>query len=92
MSCRARERVDDVLTEGRASEARVARGDLEDPLVFDAVRMRLLEIGEAIKDLEPALLDRKPQVPWRDVARLRDYLAHRSTPSKANGSSSIYLV
>ena len=54
--------------------------------------MRLLEIGEAIKDLEPALLDRKPQVPWRDVARLRDYLAHRSTPSKANGSSSIYLV
>jgi uncharacterized protein with HEPN domain len=37
---------------------------------------RLLVIGEAVKALPPDLLARQPQVPWREIARLRDLLAH----------------
>lgn len=34
-----------------ALDAHVRRGDLTDGLVFDAVRVRLIEIGEAVKQL-----------------------------------------
>jgi uncharacterized protein with HEPN domain len=50
---------------------------LDDGLVFDAVRIRLLEIGEAVKALPPALLDTQPGIPWRQIARMGDHLAHR---------------
>lgn len=40
------------------------RGDLSDGLIFDAVRIRLLEIGEAVKALPVALLDAEPTIPW----------------------------
>ena len=53
------------------------RGGLEDGLVFDAVRVRLIEIGESVKDIDPELLATEPEVPWRDVAGMRDHLAHR---------------
>jgi uncharacterized protein with HEPN domain len=53
------------------------RGDLSDGLVFDAVRIRLLEIGEAVKALPAGLLDSQPGIPWRQIARMRDHLAHR---------------
>jgi len=39
--------------------------------------MRLLEIGEAVKDVSATLKDGEPHIPWRDVARMRDHLAHR---------------
>jgi uncharacterized protein with HEPN domain len=45
--------------------------------VFDAVRARLIEIGEAVKDVAPDLLLHQPQIPWRQVAAMRDQLAHR---------------
>jgi uncharacterized protein with HEPN domain len=44
---------------------------------IDAVRIRLLEIGEAVKALPPELLATQPSIPWRQVARMRDHLAHR---------------
>jgi uncharacterized protein with HEPN domain len=50
---------------------------LDDGLVFDAVRVRLIEIGEAVKDIDPATLASEPAIPWRDVAGMRDQLAHR---------------
>lgn len=53
------------------------RGDLNDGLVYDAVRVRLIEIGEAVKGISPELLDREPDIPWRAIARMRDHLAHR---------------
>ena len=46
-------------------------------LIFDAVRIRLLEIGEAVKALPDDLLATQPAVPWRQIARMRDHLAHR---------------
>jgi uncharacterized protein with HEPN domain len=60
-----------------AMERARASGDDDDELMaFDALLYRLLVIGEAIKALPPELLDREPDVPWREVARLRDLLAH----------------
>lgn len=38
---------------------------------------RLIEIGEAIKAVDPELLGRAPEVPWREIARMRDHLTHR---------------
>ncbi len=45
--------------------------------MFDAVRVRLIEIGEAIKDIDGELLAREVDVPWQDIARMRDHLTHR---------------
>ena len=45
--------------------------------MFDAVRVRLIEIGEAVKAIDPALLAHEPDVPWIDVAAMRNHLAHR---------------
>jgi uncharacterized protein with HEPN domain len=69
------ERLDDI----RAAIAAIdlERGTLSDGLVYDAVRVRLIEIGEAVKDLDPALLVSEPTVPWGAVAGMRDHLAHR---------------
>ena len=53
------------------------RGSLSDGLIFDAVRLRLIEIGEAVKRLSPALLSSEPDLPWEEIAGMRDRLAHR---------------
>jgi uncharacterized protein with HEPN domain len=46
-------------------------------MVFDAVRVRLIEIGEAVKALPEEMLDREPGLPWSEIARMRDQLSHR---------------
>lgn len=71
------QRLDDVLGAAAAIDSHLQRGALADGLVFDAVRVRLIEIGEAIKDIDPDLLAHEPGVPWRDIAGMRDHLAHR---------------
>lgn len=53
------------------------RTRLDDGLVFDAVRIRFLEIGEAVKAVSPQVLAQEPSIPWRQVTGLRDVLAHR---------------
>jgi uncharacterized protein with HEPN domain len=60
-----------------AIEAHVGRGDLSDGLIFDAVRVRLIEIGGAVKALPKELLQSEPDLPWAEIARMRDRLAHR---------------
>lgn len=73
---RPEERLRDILDAVAAIEAYLARGTLSDAMVLDAVRMRLVEIGEAVKALPPDLLAAEPDIPWRDVAGARDWLAH----------------
>lgn len=60
-----------------AIDAHLARGGIEDGLVFDAVRIRLVEIGEAVKSIDPTMLATEADVPWRAIAAMRDHLAHR---------------
>jgi uncharacterized protein with HEPN domain len=70
-------RLGDIVDAIAAIRDHLARGDLHDGLVYDAVRVRLIEIGEAVKGLDPDLLDEAPGVPWKEIARMRDHLAHR---------------
>jgi uncharacterized protein with HEPN domain len=57
---------------------RAEADDAEDEaqFAFDALLYRLLVIGEAVKAIPAELLAQHPQVPWREIARLRDLLAH----------------
>lgn len=89
MSRRDADRLQDILDALDAIASHVARGDLSDGLVFDAVRVRLIEIGEAIKAISPTLLETEPTQPWSNIARMRDRLAHRyfdTTHSQVSGT------
>lgn len=77
MSRRDRQRLEDVLAAISAIAEHLQRGSLRDGLVFDAVRVRLIEIGEAVKALPASLLASEDQIVWADIARMRDLLAHR---------------
>lgn len=70
-------RLADVVAAIDAIQAHLSRGDLSDGLVYDAVRLRLIEVGEAVKGLSADVRDREPEVPWSAIARMRDQLAHR---------------
>ncbi len=77
MSRQDGDRLDDITAAIDAIRSHVERGPLADILVSDAVRIRLLEIGEAVKALPEELTSSEPDIPWRQVARMRDRLAHR---------------
>ena len=77
MSYRERQQLADIQAAIDAIRAHLQRGDLTDGLVFDAVRIRLLEIGEAVKALPDELLATQPAIPWQQIARMRDHLASR---------------
>lgn len=47
-----------------------------DQRTIDAVVRNLEIIGEAVKSLPPSLLDRRPDIPWRKIARFRDVIVH----------------
>jgi uncharacterized protein with HEPN domain len=77
VSYRERQRLADIQAAIDAIRSHLRRGDLSDGLVSDAVRIRLLEIGEAVKALPTDLLSSQPAIPWSQIARMRDHLAHR---------------
>ena len=76
MTRRDEERLDDIAVAIAAIESHLRRGDISDGLVFDAVRVRLIEIGEAMKQISPDLLATETSVPWQSVAGMRDRLTH----------------
>ena len=47
----ARERLDDIQAACSAIADYLARDGADDDIVFDAIRVRLIEIGEAVKDI-----------------------------------------
>jgi predicted nucleotidyltransferase len=50
--------------------------DAEDILGV-SVDVGTVEVGEAVKAISPELLARVPDVPWREIARMRAHLTHR---------------
>ena len=77
MSRRPIERLDDIQAATEAISAHLERGGLDDGLVFDAVRVRLIEIGEAVRGLDEDVRALEPEIPWVDIAAMRNHLAHR---------------
>ena len=77
MTYRDRQRLNDISVAIETIHSHLRRGNLSDGLVFDAVRIRLLEIGEAVKALPEKMLASEPTIPWSQIARMRDHLAHR---------------
>lgn len=69
------DRLDDIAVAIDAIRAHVQRAPLSDTLVSDAVRVRLLEIGEAVKALSRELTRSEPGISWRQIARMRARLA-----------------
>ena len=62
MSYRVRQRLADIQAAVNAIRSHLQRGDLPDGLIFGAVRIRLLEIGEAVKALPDDLLATQPSI------------------------------
>ena len=77
MSRPDRARLGDIRAACEAITNYVAREGTDDDLVFEAIRVRLIEIGEAVKDIDPKLLATEPRIPWAEISRIRDKLAHR---------------
>ncbi|KAB7744845.1 DUF86 domain-containing protein [Nostocoides sp. F2B08] len=61
------DRLDDITAAIHAIRTHTERGPVSDALVRDAVRIRLLEIGEAVKALDAELTVSEPEIPWRQL-------------------------
>ena len=77
MSRRDHQRLEYIPAAVQAIGEHVGRGTLDGGVVFDAVRVRLIEIGEAVRATSPEILEQEPDIPWLDVAGIRNHLAHR---------------
>jgi len=66
----------DILAAIDAIRDYATEGSLDEGVVYDACRARLIEIGEAIKNMDPGLLASAPTIRWRAIARMRDQLTH----------------
>lgn len=68
--------LDDIADAVVSIHSHLKHGPLSLEIVLDAVAMRLLEIGEAVKSLAAELTDREPEIPWGKIAGMRNFLAH----------------
>ena len=48
----------------------------KDEMRFDGILYNFHIIGEAVKQLPSALKNDYPDIPWKEIAGMRDYVAH----------------
>ena len=60
----------DTLLRGHPQDTDLAQ------VALDAIHYRVFTIGEAVKALSAGLRDAHPEVPWSDIARMRDLIGH----------------
>jgi uncharacterized protein with HEPN domain len=65
-----------VAIHGHLSRAREQQAAGGDALLHDALLFQFVVIGEAVKNVAPETRDSERQIPWADVAGLRDLIAH----------------
>ena len=70
-----RDRLDDIADAITAIRAHSKRRT-DERLRRDAVLYNLMVLGEAVKGLSDEMKARRPEIPWREIAGLRDLLAH----------------
>jgi len=86
------DRLDDVLTACAVIRRYVDDGSLPEELVYDAVRMRLVEIGEAVRMLPSSVTSTEPGIPWSRVSLLGERLTRRyfdTTPAVVFGTARV---
>jgi|SRR3989344_1552064 len=49
---------------------------LESEVIQDGVMKRIEIIGEAVKHLSNEMKDKHPEIPWKNIAGMRDILIH----------------
>lgn len=64
-----------VAIKGHAARARDQPGKEDEALLHDALLFQFVVIGEAVKNLAVETRDSEPEIPWTDVAGLRDLIA-----------------
>ena len=63
-------RIEDYVSLGR-------EGFFANPMAQDAVLRQLEVIGEAVKKLTTSTREQRPEIPWREIAGMRDVLIHQ---------------
>jgi uncharacterized protein with HEPN domain len=71
-----RERLDDIAESIGAIKAHAANKRVDERFRRDAILYNLLIVGEAVKALGVETKAQRPEIPWRQIAGLRDRLAH----------------
>jgi uncharacterized protein with HEPN domain len=76
-----RERLRDIKDAILAVKAHLERAQgaapaIDDPLLHDALLFQFVVIGEAVKNLSSETREATPEIPWADIAGLRDLIAH----------------
>ena len=83
MARKATDHLQDVLEAIAAITAYTRKGKKpfdKDPMLRDAVAARLMQIGQSVKDAQTEGLELprlEPEIPWRNIAGMRDHLAHK---------------
>lgn len=70
------EALDDIAAAITSIRSHLHHGPISVGIVMDAVAMRLLEIGEAVKALSTDTTEIEPEIRWREIAGMQDFLAH----------------
>ncbi|HEV2251516.1 MAG TPA: HepT-like ribonuclease domain-containing protein [Candidatus Limnocylindria bacterium] len=70
-----RERIEDLAEAIAAIHAHLRRRAPSD-LKRDAILYNLVIVGEAVKGLADETRARRPEIPWKQIAGLRDLLTH----------------
>jgi len=70
--------IKDAITSIKAHLERIdePKSEIEDPLLHDALLFQFVVIGEAVKNLSPETRESTPDIPWSDIAGLRDLITH----------------
>lgn len=73
---RTDERLQDILAAADDIAGYLHGSDLSDGRTYAACRMALIEIGEAARHLDEELLSAAPEIDWRAMIGMRNFLVH----------------